>query len=136
MGDVNEVAAKAAKIMGEMSAEDRKIIEAHLSGKGGKSRRMSEEEILLKRPHAIPGTLGFNEKSRKQEMDFQCTFETDGVRCETIERVATSDLHQVTMCEDHKKDQARAKKEANAARIKALLELHPELRDVKLPKKS
>lgn len=118
------VANRAAEIMGEMSAEDRKILEKHLSGKGGKSRRMTEEQILAKRSHAIAGTLGYNEKSRKQEMDFTCTFPG----CDVVERVATSDLHQVTMCEAHKKDAVKAKKEATASRIKALLEKFPELK--------
>lgn len=116
MAEVKPTKEQLAKVMQDLSPADRKILEAHLKG-GGRSRRMSEEEILLKRKHAIKGTLRFNDKTNKQEMDFQCQHPG----CETIETVATSDLFQVNMCEEHKKEQAKAKKAERDAKVKAIL---------------
>jgi len=112
----NPTQEQLAKIMGELSPEDRKILEQHIKG-GGKARRTDEATLLAKYPHALAGTLKFNKVLNKQEMDFQCVHPG----CEVIETKATSDLFQVNMCTEHKKEQAKAKKEAKAARIKEIL---------------
>lgn len=111
----NVAANRAQQILGELSEDDRKLIERHL--KGSKGNRKSEAELLEKYPHAIKGTLRFNETTKKQEMDARCQHPG----CETVFTKATSDLWQVNMCDDHKKEQAKAKKAAADARVAAIL---------------
>lgn len=112
----NPTKEQIAAIMGELKPEDRKILEQHLKG-GGRARRTGEAELLKKYPHMIEGSLVFNDKTNKQEVTITCTHPG----CEATRKVATSDLFQVTMCDEHKKEQAKAKKAAKDARIKEIL---------------
>ncbi len=112
----NPTKEQLAKIMGELSPADRKILEQHLKG-GGKSRRTGEDVLLKKYPHMVEGTLRMNEKSNKQECEIACQHPG----CEEQRTVATSDLFQVSMCTEHSKEQAKARKEAKAARVKEIL---------------
>lgn len=107
--------AQIEKIMTDLPEADRKILEAHL--KGGKSRRMSEAEILGKRKHVVPGSLGFDEVKNKQFVMIACQYPG----CETQRKTFTSDLHQVTMCDAHKAEQVKAKKAERDAKVKAIL---------------
>ena len=104
------------RIMGELSPEDKKILEAHMKG-GSRARRTEEAELLKKYPHMVEGTLRMNEERNKQEAEIECTHPG----CEKRRVVFTSDLFQVNMCDDHRKEQAKAKKAAKDARIKAIL---------------
>lgn len=124
MEKANPTKAQLDKVMGELNEEDRKIIEQHLKG-GGRARRTDEAELLKKYPHMIEGSLRFNKERNKQEVDITCSHPG----CDTKRTVFTSDLFQVTMCEDHKKEAAKAKREAKNARIKEILDAHPELKD-------
>lgn len=112
----NPTKEQLAKIMGELSPADRKILEQHLKG-GGKSRRTDEATLLKKYPHMIEGSLRMNDKANKQEVDITCQHPG----CEDTRTVATSDLFQVSMCTEHSKEQAKARKEAKAARVKEIL---------------
>jgi hypothetical protein len=116
MADPKPTKEQLAAIMGELSPADRKILEAHMKG-GGRARRTGEAVLLDKYPHMVEGSLVFNEKTNKQEVTIQCTHPG----CETERKVATSDLFQVNMCDDHRKEQAKAKKAARDARVKAIL---------------
>jgi hypothetical protein len=102
-------------IMGSLSAEDKKILEAHL--KGSKSRRVDEATLQAKYPHMVKGSLSFDPSVNKQFVFIECA----QPGCGETRRTFTSDLFQVTMCDGHRKEQAKAKREAKALRIKDLL---------------
>lgn len=112
----NPTKAQIEKIMGELNDEDKKILEAHLKG-GSRARRTDEAELLKKYPHMKEGSLVFNEKMNKQQVTIVCSHPG----CENERVVYTSDLFQVSMCDEHRKEAAKAKREAKAARIKDLL---------------
>lgn len=112
----NPTKAQIEKIMGELSDEDKKILEAHLKG-GSRARRTDEAELLKKYPHMVEGSLRFNAKMNKQEVDITCSHPG----CGQGRTVFTSDLFQVSMCDEHRKEAAKAKREAKNARIKDLL---------------
>ncbi len=112
---VQATKAQLEKVMGELSAEDRKILEQHL--KGGKSRRVSEDTLRAKYPHVVEGSLDFDAERNKQFVLISCTH--DG--CDQTRRTFTSDLFQVSMCDEHRKEQAKARKDAKAARVKEIL---------------
>ena len=111
----NTASARANEILGELSPEDRKLIERHL--KGSKGNRKSASEIEAKYPHAVPNTLRFNEVAKKQECDVRCQHPG----CDVVFVKFTSDLWQVNMCDEHKKEQAKAKKAAADARVAKIL---------------
>lgn len=117
MADPKPTKEQVDAIMGELSPADRKILEAHLKGNGGRARRTDEAALLKKYPHMRENTLRFNEKTNKQEVDIDCQHPG----CEEIRTVYTSDLFQVNMCEEHRKEQAKAKKAARDARVKEIL---------------
>lgn len=102
-------------IMVNLSDEDKKILEAHL--KGSKSRRVDEATLIAKYPHVVKGSLSFDPSVNKQFVVIECAQKG----CDETRRTFTSDLFQVTMCDGHRKEQAKAKREAKAARIKELL---------------
>lgn len=108
---------KAAKIMADLPEDERKLIEKHLKGSGSRARRKAEDELLGKYPHLIKGTLRFNDKTNKQEGEIKCQHPG----CDKTRIVATSDMHQVSMCEDHKKEQAKVRKAERDARVEAIL---------------
>jgi len=98
-------------IMGELSAEDRKILEAHM--KGSKSRRVDEATLMGKYPQIVEGTLAFDKAVNKQFVLITCA--KDG--CGKTRKTFTSDLFQVNMCDGHRKEATKVKKEAKVARI-------------------
>jgi hypothetical protein len=102
-------------IMGELSPADRKILEAHM--KGGKSRRVDEKTLMGKYPQVVEGSLGFDEATNKQFVLIACTH--DG--CDNTRKTFTSDLFQVTMCDEHRKEQVKARKTARDAKVKEIL---------------
>jgi hypothetical protein len=107
--------AQLEAIMGDLNPADRKILEAHM--KGSKSRRVSETELRAKYPHVVEGSLDFDSVTNKQFVQIECTHPGCGAQRRTF----TSDLFQVTMCDDHRKEQAKARKAAKDARIKEIL---------------
>lgn len=114
--EATNVSARAQEILGELSAEDRKLIERHL--KGSKGNRKSPTEIEEKYPHVVKGTVRYNETAKKQEADIKC--QHPGCEAKPFTKF-TSDLWQVNMCDEHKKEQAKAKKAAADARVAAIL---------------
>ena len=85
---------------------------AKLVAKGGGAKRTTETELRAKYPHVIEGTLEYDAQRNKQSVLIQCSHPG----CEEQRRVFTSDLFQVSMCEEHKKEAKKAKRDA----IKAL----------------
>lgn len=106
---------QVAKIMVNLNDADRKILEAHL--KGSKSRRVDEVTLLGKYPQVVKGSLSFDASVNKQFVFIRCA----QPGCSETRRTFTSDLFQVTMCDGHRKEQAKAKAAVKAARIKELL---------------
>lgn len=116
MGNMqNATKEQVSKIMGELSAEDRTILEAHL--KGSKSRRVDEATLMGKYPQVVEGSLDFDKSVNKQFVQIACAHPG----CEATRKTFTSDLFQVTMCDEHRKEAAKAKRDAKNARIKEIL---------------
>lgn len=112
--------AELKAILSSLSPEDRAKLEASLKA-GGKSRRMSEEDILGEYPLVIKGhfegqTLRWNEAAGKQEAAIRCSIEG----CKEVRIAFTSDLFQVKTCMTHRKEQrkqARQNRKAEADRL-------------------
>lgn len=115
MSNTKATKEQLAAIMGELNPADRKILEAHM--KGSKSRRVGEAELIAKYPHVVEGSLDFDASVNKQFVQIACTHPGCGSHRKTF----TSDLFQVSMCDDHRKEQAKARKAAKDARIKEIL---------------
>lgn len=107
--------SKVDAIMGELSAEDRKILAAHM--KGSKSRRVDEKTLMAKYPHVVEGTLSFDSVANKQFVQIACTFEG----CDQTRKTFTSDIFQIKTCDAHRKEVTKAKLAAKSERIKELL---------------
>ena len=82
-----------------------------------KKVKKTEEYFTEKYPHAIPGTLIYDESVRKQKMKIKCA------SCGNTERYAyTSDLFQVKLCLEcakKKRSSSRKKKEERPAEAPA-----------------
>jgi len=77
-----------------------------------KSRRLDEAAILAKYPHAIKGTMQFDEVANKQSIEAK-------LACGHRDRVYTSDLFQIKRCENCKKIVVKEKLAALKAKDKA-----------------
>lgn len=116
MANTEKATAKQIEaIMGELSVEDRKVLQDHL--KGGKSRRVGEAELKAKYPQMVEGSLAFDDVRNKQFVFINCAHPG----CGETRKTFTSDLFQVSMCDSHRKEAAKAKRDAKAARIKEIL---------------
>jgi len=83
------------------------------TGKKREAGRLTQEHISAKYPHVIPGSLRYDEVSRKQQVEIHCVEEG----CEETRIVFTSDLFQVSRCHDHVKAARKARaKERRAAK--------------------
>lgn len=81
--------------------------EAEAKPKAKKSKRADESTILSRYPHALPGTLRFEDEGKhagKQTVLIACS--ESG--CKAQRRVATSDLFQIRFCEEHAKASRKA----------------------------
>jgi len=98
------------------------VAEAPVSEPKAKAKdagRLTEESLLAKRPHLIPGSLGWDPVANKQFGLIRCIGEHEDGDESAIRRVFTSDLHQVTMCREHTKAQRRERAKARRAARKA-----------------
>lgn len=103
----NHTDAGLEKILESMGlTEEQKAQLRKAKASESRSRRSDEKDILAKRPHAIPGSLGFDTTANKQFMVINCQVEG----CKETRRVFTSDLHQVKTCVTHKDEQRKAAK--------------------------
>jgi hypothetical protein len=75
-----------------------------------KKAKLTEEQLCEKYPHAVPGTLKFDEAANKQTMEIECVVEG----CTNRRTVYTSDLWQVKKCLDHKKEERTAARKVKA----------------------
>lgn len=107
--------SKIEKVLGDIPAEDRKVLESFM--KGNKARRTDAATLQGKYPHMVEGSLGFDSVANKQFVMITCTHPG----CEKQRRVYTSDLHQVSMCEDHKAEQVKARKATRDAKVAEIL---------------
>jgi hypothetical protein len=80
--------------------------------KGG---RLTEAFIRSRYPQVIEGSLALDEQAVKQSVLIGCAHEG----CNETRRVFTSDLFQVSMCEDHAHEARKARKAAKKAALKA-----------------
>jgi hypothetical protein len=75
------------------------------------AKRLDEKGLIAKYPHVVARTLEFNEDGKyagKQTVTIRC--QEPG--CKARRTVATSDLFQVTMCEEHTSSNRRARRAA------------------------
>ena len=83
-----------------------------------KQLRTAEAELKKKYPHIVKGTLRNAENggphNQKRTVEIKCS----KPGCQVTRRVATSDLAQVTMCEEHTR-QARLERRRAARKAKA-----------------
>lgn len=90
----------------------------------GKSRKMSDEDILSEYPLVIKNAFGegkstrWNPTAKKYEAEISCSI----AGCKEHRMVFTSDLFQVKTCNTHKKEQRKAAREARNAERDALIE--------------
>ena len=104
-GNLNDVLADL-----DLPAEAQERIKA--AARGRKSRRLGSEAIEAKYTHVVPGTLSYDAEAGKQVVMISCQHEG----CDATRRTFTSDLFQVSRCDEHKKE---ARREARKARREA-----------------
>jgi len=109
MGDLDKANESVDSLMASMnlSPEQQKLLKSAIKSEG-KSRRMGAAEIEAKYSHVVKGSMRFNPTANKQQVTIRCT--TPG--CTKTREVFTSDLFQVRSCEDHKKAERKAAREA------------------------
>jgi hypothetical protein len=79
------------------------------SANSGNGRRMDAKALKAKYPHLVNGTLEFDETLGKQTVEIKCAGGATTKTCKNPRRrVATSDLFQVTRCEEHTLEVRRA----------------------------
>lgn len=82
-------------------------------------KRKDGSELEGKYPHMVKGSLSFDEGAEKQTAEIECTVPG----CGATRRVFTSDLFQVKVCEDHKKESRKAARAARREEGKRALAL-------------
>lgn len=110
----DELNAIRAALPADKQAQLDKLIKSSES----KSRRKTEDEIRKEYPQVVEGSLRWNESAGKQEVEITCMH--DG--CDEPRTVFTSDLFQVRMCNEHRKEQRAEARKARVAERDKLIE--------------
>ena len=117
-------AAEVQAILATLSPEKRAKLEALMKSAEGKSRRMSDEEILGEYPLVIKDSFGegkttrWNPEAKKMEATVRCSISG----CKENRIAFTSDLFQVRTCLTHRKEQRKAARVARKQEAEALME--------------
>ena len=120
---VKPSADELAAIRAALPPEKQALLDKLVKSSEGKSRRMSDEEILAEYPLVVKGafdgkTTRWNPEAKKQEAEIRCSIEG----CKEHRICFTSDLFQIRTCVTHKKEQRKAARQARAAERDALIE--------------
>lgn len=117
-------ADELAAIRAALPPEKQALLDKLVKSSEGKSRRMSDEEILAEYPLVIKDSFGagkttrWNPDAKKQEATIRCSIEG----CKEHRVCFTSDLFQIRTCVTHKKEQRKAARQARTAERDALIE--------------
>ena len=130
MTDLNKASEGLDAVMAQMglSADQKKMLAAAVKSEG-KSRRKSAAEIEAEYPHVVKGSMRFDPVANKQRVTITCT----QAGCSTKRDVFTSDLFQVRVCEDHKKAERKANRDAQKALLEEFKKKQAELKDTPAP---
>jgi hypothetical protein len=90
----------------------------------GKSRRTPPRDTEAKYPHVVTGSVRFDAVANKQKATIRCMHSG----CGKTRDVFTSDLFQVRVCEEHKKAERKASKDAQKALLEAFKAKQAELK--------
>lgn len=116
-------AAELEAILASLPAEKAEKLKAAMKATEGKSRRMSDAEILAEYPLVIKDAFGegkttrWNPAAKKMEATVKCSISG----CKEHRIAFTSDLFQVRTCLTHRKEQRKAARTARNAERDALI---------------
>lgn len=116
-------AAEVQAILATLSPEKRAKLETLMKSAEGKSRRMSDEELLTEYPHIIKDgidgkTSVWDPNAKKVVVLIRCGIPG----CKETRKVFSSDAFQAKTCITHKKEQRKAARVARKAEADALME--------------
>lgn len=106
----------AKKVVRRSGAKPKKAATPKAKASSGNGRRLDPKELKSRYPQIIVATLEFNAELGKQTVEIKCAGGPNTKTCRNPKRrVATSDLFQVTRCEEHTLEVRRANRAAARA---------------------